>query len=449
MLNEIAGSRDCLTLTEAFIKTIDHFVPCFWSALSKMPDPRDSNRIRYPIEEEVLIGILTFIMKLGARRNIKYKFNSPVFVSNIKQIGGIFYPENKFPDTILHGDTLNYLLSGIDPQRIHNLRKLVIRSLVRKRCLENYRLLKRYYTIAIDGTGYLAFKKRHCEHCLKRVVKGKNFYLHQVLEAKLVLPGIGMALSISSEFIENEKEDVSKQDCELKAFYRLIKKLKSDFPQLDICLLLDGLYAAKPVMEVIKEMGWNYLITFKEGHGKSMFEEYEALLKFLPDNSLEKREGEICHSYRWVYDMDWNGEIVHGFEDRQETPEGKKRFVWLSSIRADRNNVEELSQGGGRSRWIIENQGFNTQKNGGYALEHAFSTNNWGMKNFYLLMQIAHIFNQLMEKGSLLRERIRTEMGSLKVFSDWLWSAFTGIWIDVKRLCSILKRRFQIRFNTS
>jgi len=265
----------------------------------------------------------------------------------------------------------------------------------------------------------------------------------------LVLPGIGMALSISSEFIENEKEDVSKQDCELKAFYRLIKKLKSDFPQLDICLLLDGLYAAKPVMEVIKEMGWNYLITFKEGHGKSMFEEYEALLKFLPDNSLEKREGEICHSYRWVYDMDWNGEIVHGFEDRQETPEGKKRFVWLSSIRADRNNVEELSQGGGRSRWIIENQGFNTQKNGGYALEHAFSTNNWGMKNFYLLMQIAHIFNQLMEKGSLLRERIRTEMGSLKVFSDWLWSAFTGIWIDVKRLCSILKRRFQIRFNTS
>jgi hypothetical protein len=147
--------------------------------------------------------------------------------------------------------------------------------------------------------------------------------------------------------------------------------------------------------------------------------------------------------------MDWNGQSVHGFEDREETPQEKKRFVWLSSLRMDQDNVQELAQDGGRARWIIENQGFNTQKNGGYGLEHAFSTNNRAMKNFYLLMQIGHIFNQLMEKGSLLRERIRTEMGSLKVFSERLWASFTEVWMDIGRLRAILKQQIQIRFDTS
>ena len=103
---------------------------------------------------------------------------------------------------------------------------------------------------------------------------------------------------------------------------------------------------------------------------------------------------------------------------------------------------------GGRQRWTIENEGFNTQKNGGYGLEHAFSENNVAQKNFYLLMQIGHIFNQLMEKGSLLRERIRATMGSLKVFSQRMWAAMTETVIDAARLRIILGTRIQIRFET-
>ena len=52
--------------------------------------------------------------------------------------------------------------------------------------------------------------------------------MHHVLEAKLVVGD--MVLSIGSEFIENESEDVTKQDCELKAFYRLSEKIKHTYP---------------------------------------------------------------------------------------------------------------------------------------------------------------------------------------------------------------------------
>ena len=66
------------------------------------------------------------------------------------------------------------------------------------------------------------FKGRHCPHCLKKVLhKGteneKEVYYHHVLEAKIVL-GDGFVVSTGTEFIENESEYVTKNDCETKAF---------------------------------------------------------------------------------------------------------------------------------------------------------------------------------------------------------------------------------------
>ena len=43
----------------------------------------------------------------------------------------------------------------------------------------------------------------------------------------------------------------------------------------------------------------------------------------------------------------------------------------------------------GRSRWKIENEGFNNQKNGIYRIGHINSRNSTAMKNHYLLTQIA------------------------------------------------------------
>ena len=122
------------------------------------------------------------------------------------------------------------------------MRTFIIRALLRKKCLEEFRLPGENYSIAIDGTGRLSFKRRHCGHCLERKpFDHTTLFYHPVLEAKLVFSN-GLALSIATEFIENEKPDVKKQDCELKAFYRLAEKLKQTFPQLRICLLLDAVH---------------------------------------------------------------------------------------------------------------------------------------------------------------------------------------------------------------
>ena len=126
------------------------------------------------------------------------------------------------------------------------------------------RLLDHYYLVAIDGTGVLVFSERHCAQCLTRTHLGVTTYYHPVLEAKLVTT-TGFAFSLLTEFIENPGETPTKQDCELKAFYRLAARLKQRFPRLPICLLLDGLYAGGPTFTICEQAGWKYLITLQDG----------------------------------------------------------------------------------------------------------------------------------------------------------------------------------------
>ena len=75
-----------------------------------------------------------------------------------------------------------------------------------------------------------------------------------------------------------------------------------------------------------------------------------------------------------------------------------------------KKTVEEIAQKGGRYRWKVENEGFNRQKNSGLNLEHVYSTDPEKWKAYYLLLQIAFILVQLVERGSLLR-RLAAEAG--------------------------------------
>lgn len=416
-----------------------------------MKDPRNRDLIAYPIQELLLVGILSFMVKAGARRNIKFKLGTASCVRNLQELGTIFYPDAPFPGTLPHGDTLHYLLKKLSVRRLEALRTLAIRSLLRGRCLEKFRLLETYYLIAVDGTGCLTFTERHCPHCLVRKKDDKVlYYYHPVLEAKLILEN-GMALSVATEFIENEAEDVAKQDCEQKAFHRLVKRIKAYFPQLRICLLLDSLYMGEPIFQACEDYRWAYVITFKEGSMSSVFKEYEALKGLTPQNRLALTWKGRRQTFRWINDVETDHERkLHVLECAERGGKEKPRcFVWATNLELDADRVVQVGNHGGRLRWKIENEGFNRQKNGGYGLKHAFSMDNRAMKSFYVLLQIAHIFDQLLEKGDLLRRHIQETMGSLKVFSQMLWAELTHTLVDPGRLRALLARRIQIRFDTS
>jgi hypothetical protein len=429
------------TTLKTFVKTVFHFFPDFFIRLKAIKDPRDKNKIRYSLKDLILTGLLLFVLKLGARREIKYQLNKPNVLENLKR--AFQYGAEK----IAHGDTLNVCLSKLAPDNFSNIRILMIRGLIRKKCFEKYRLLGKYYLIVIDGTQHLCFSKRHCEHCLKKKLSnGQTIYYHPVLEAKLILP-FGMALSIATEFTENIPFK-SKQDCELKALYRLLPKIKSAFPQLRICIGGDSLYANKNVIKMMEEYNWKYIITFKKGSIPTVYQEFEALLPLEPKNRLTYREKDIHQDYQWIKDIDHEGHLVNVLSCYEiKKNEAPKKFVWITNLNIKENNCFIIGNEGGRNRWKIENQGFNMQKRGGYNLEHAYSSNVFAVKNFYLLLQIAHIIAQFMEYGLLGKKLIQKGYGAIKNIAQSLGEELRRTLLDHSAL-NYLSKRVRITLNS-
>jgi len=200
---------------------------------------------------------MLFLLKLGSRRQLRFELDSPEALANLNRLAGCDM------DTLAHSDTLDHFLGHVPPGQYARLRRQMVHRLIRMKALDHARLLG-HLLVVVDGTGQLFFRRRHCEHCLVRTVHGQEQFYHHVLEAKLVTPE-GLAISIGSQSIENADPTATKQDCELKAFVRLAERLKKDFPQLRLCLCLDGLYANGTALSICEQNRWKYFVTFQEG----------------------------------------------------------------------------------------------------------------------------------------------------------------------------------------
>ena len=427
------------------IQTIRHFWPDLNRQLDALPDTRFEPMVEYEARFLCWWGWLLFCCKLGSRRQLDYQLrDDELFVlENINRLAQTqqeSLPVNK---------TLSHFLGHVGSTSFAQLRTDCIRRLIRNKVLDGARLEGRF-VIAVDGTGFLTFKERPCPHCLVHRHETYTVYLHPVLEAKLVDPR-GLTLSIGSEFIENPTPsapvpsasgttatapeassstlttyEAVKQDCELVAFDRLATHLKEQFPQTRLCMSGDSLFACGRVLAICATHQWSFVLTFKQGRTPALWAEFQALLKLTPENRLVTHLPDKTQQlFRWVNDLEHVDDqgrrhIVHALIcEESGGPNAERIFAWITDLRLSANNVCAVATQGGRVRCNIENQGFNIQKNSGLNLEHAYSTHADVMKCFYYLLQIAHLFLQMFEMGSLL-QRLAQEYDStpLKLFGS-------------------------------
>lgn len=390
-----------------FLKVQHHFLPNFIDELGKIKDPRHNSYTDYDIEEILYTMIIKNACSITSMQEMTDEFNNEECVRNLCLMLG--KEEKEF---LPHYVTINECLEKLDSDQLQQFRKKMIKKLLRKRSFESSRFLGQYWPIIVDATQLFNFNERHCEHCLKRTVnKGtteeKTYYYHNVLEAKIVL-GDNLIVSIATEFIENEKEDVEKQDCERNAFKRLAAKIKKDYPRLPICILGDSLYACAPVFQICKENRWAYLIRYKDGSIRSLAKEFHTIINMGEGEGWSQAEEKeyrrkaresVKHEIKWVNGLYYDKHELTVMElkiEKDGKPAGN--FQWVTGIQIRGKTAWEFAQTG-RKRWKIENEGFNIQKNYRYNIEHANSLNYNAMKNHYLLTQIADILMQLYENG--------------------------------------------------
>lgn len=356
-----------------------------------------------------LLGLLCGITSMRQTTEI---FNTEKAIQNIASLLEVELEE------LPHYDTINNVFERIDIEQLRGIQKYMVQRLIRSKMFDKYRYKGKYFQIVVDGTRLATFKERHCEHCLKRTYnKGQkdeySIYYHYVLEAKLVVGDI--VISIDTEFVENEEENIEKQDCEIKAFYRMAKRIKEQYPKLPIIISGDALYACEPVITTCVDNKWEYILRLKDGRLKLLVEEIEGLEK------AEIEEKNIRY---------WN-EVKYGEVQREKRAnvlkfyENKKdkvtEFMWITSILITEKNKETLVYFG-RQRWKIENEGFNMQKNGTFDIEHIYSKNYNAMKAHYFFIQFAHTIRQLLEKGL---KYVRELKMSIKEVSAMIMTALT------------------------
>ncbi len=406
-----------------------------------------------------LIGCLAlFLFKTESRNGYNQKREDQQFRDNYEIL---------FKQPMPHGDSIHNVMELLDDSQVERLKTTMVQVLFTRKVFHKNRYRNKWFRIAIDATGCATFEEKHCEQCCHKTSKktGKTTYFHNVLEARLITPN-GFSISILSEWIENPKnEEYNKQDCERKAFKRLALRLKKLYPQRPIIILADGLYPYKGFFQICQQNHWACIITFKKGNLTTVWEEVNGLLPLQVENRRVEKfyypaDKTIEQFYSWVTDIDYCGYTLHWLacsehvtilkkdDDGNPQPITKQcNFVHITDLPLNKDNIMKASHTG-RLRWKIENEGFNTLKNGGYKMEHKYARKSYkAMKNYFQFMQIAHLINQLMIKSIYFQERYLKGKNHPTIKKNWndMISAMEWSELDPKILEEIAQEKRQFR----
>ena len=381
------------------------FYPELFSKFGQVKDPRHRSYTDY--SSKVMLGTVYYkgIAGISSMQGMTRNFNDDTVVKNLYRFMGS--DSRKY---LPHGVTVNEFLERLEPLELEEIQSDIAYKMIRRKTFDDAKVLGKWLVL-VDGSELDEGNTKKNENYLSRCYnKGKENefikYHRSVLEAKIYF-GNNLVCSIATEPIENSaeynvkklSEEEIKQDCESKAFVRLASKIKKRFPRLPICIVADGLYVSEKVLKICKANKWDYIIRYKEGCAPSIEQEYEAI--------PEKKKVGGTEYVNGVIFKDLNVNVLKYRETKIKKGEAvTTEFVWITSIEITDKNAKKLVRAG-RSRWKIENQGFNRQKHWQGNIEHACSWNERAQKNHYLLEQISDFMKQLYEYFYLKKNEIK------------------------------------------
>jgi len=134
--------------------------------------------------------------------------------------------------------------------------------------------------------------------------------------------------------------------------------------------------------------------------------------------NYEYREGGVTHRFRFINQVplnESNQDVLINFVEYWEIDGDKvQHFCWITDFTLYQWNVGAIMRGG-RARWKVENETFNTLKNQGYHFEHNFGHGKENLSvNFALLMMLAFVVDQVQQRADTLFQAVLKKEGSRK-----------------------------------
>ena len=285
--------------------------------------------------------------------------NRRVTDGNLKSI---YHVENIPCDT-----QMRTILDEVDPGEIRHPFKNIFRVIQRGKALEPMVFFQGCYLLTLDGTGFFSSNKIFSDNCLEKVSKktGKITYYQQMLGAAIVHPDFKEVIPLAPEFIIKQ-DGQKKNDCERNAAKRFFEKLREDHPDLPLIITEDALSSNAPHIREAEKYNLHYILGVKKGDHPFLFNRVEEAQKNdetiqfdLPD----KDNPEKMHRFLFLNHVPLNGSNrdlrVNFLEYWEITPQKTQHFSWITDFTITKANAYELMRGG-RTRWKVENETFNT-----------------------------------------------------------------------------------------
>ena len=343
------------------VKIINKYLPQLSNIIDNLTDKRNKSYIKYNMRTIIFTRLFALICGITTMNGMTRTFNTENTIKNLSVICKQNFNE------IPNWQTIQDVLEDLDIEEIRNIRKYIVKTLIRSKMFDKYRY-NGYFQVLVDATGVTCCDYNLNGNCIEKKYKSeKTKYYKYVLEAKIVVGKI--VISLDSEWIENSiiKSDKQKQDCEINAFKRMAPRIKKD-------------------------------------RLKQIFNDFEDDLAY-ENETTEK-------NYFLSTKIKYKTHKLNAVRYQEYQKEKLVTFNYITNLKTNNHNIKNIIKMG-RSRWKIENEGFNEQKNGTFCISHLCSRNETALKIHYYLIQIAHIIRQLLEVGSIvLREMKLQKKGS-------------------------------------
>jgi hypothetical protein len=360
----------------------------------QIEDSRRATHISHLLSDALSAALAMFSLKDPSLLAFQDRLDDP----SLKNIFGI--------KSIPSDSQMRDMLDPIEFEQLNEAFADIFADLQQGGVLKKFKFSGGQYLVAIDGTGYFSSTNIHCENCLeKKSSDGKTRFAHQAVAAVLIHPKLSEVTPLAIEPIVKQDGE-TKNDCERNATKRLLKRIKTQHPKLKLIITEDGLSSNSPHIRDLQEHGFGFILGAKPGDHEHLFDGViqagdDSKLHAVRTTLLDKKG--TSRETQWAKQLPLNKSnpdlLVNYVGQSDLTADGdiKSMFSWVTDQVVTRESVELIARGG-RCRWRIENETFNTLKNQGYHFEHNYGH---GEKNLstvlMLLMMLAFLIDQVQQ----------------------------------------------------
>jgi len=375
----------------------------------KIPDWRTSD-VTISLTDALMSGFAMFSLKDPSLLAFDQRRHDAAKLKNLTTISHI--------DRVPCDTHMRVILDGVAPEALSPVYSAIFHEAQRGKLLEPFVFLDGYYLLSLDGTQYFSSTTIHCPSCLEKTnaKTGETTYSHQMFGAAIVHPDRRDVIPVFPEPIVKQDGE-TKNDCERNAAKRFLAQFRAAHPHLKVIVIEDGLSSNAPHIRELIRQKMHFILGVKPGDHAFLFRQVDlAAIRGKTIDEEVTHDG-VTHVFRGVNGVPLNDSnqdvVVNVLLYWEIHPDGTvQHFAWVTDITITRENAFHLMRGG-RARWKIENETFNTLKNQGYHWEHNYGHGKQNLSViFALLMMLAFLVDQILQLGCRLFQAVWHKEGS-------------------------------------